>query len=204
MTDLLIAELDSPETAIATARRVRELGYGRLEAYVPFPISELDDALAIRRTRTPYIVLLAGIAGAAIALLIQWWTNAWDYPLDVGGRPRFSIPTDIPIVFETTVLFAASAAFACVLLGARLPRLHDPVFDLPGFERTSIDRFWIVVGDAFSMADDIQQAEEASPRDERRCALLHSLQDEEIAKLTSELRGLGAVVTRGRIERSQR
>ena len=173
MRDVLVAELDSPDAVVAAARRVRELGYTRVEAYTPFPVPELDDALAIPRTRLPVLVFLAALGGASLALLAQWWTNAFDYPIDVGGRPPFSIPTNVPIVFETTVLFASLASFAAVLLGARLPRLHDPLFDLPGFERTRIDRFWLVVTDAFH--------------------------EEELASLIDTLEKLGAVVTRGAI-----
>jgi Protein of unknown function (DUF3341) len=184
MREVIVAEVDSPERAILAAQRVRELGYARIEAYTPFPIPELDEALGIRRTKLPYLVLLAGLSGAGIALLIQWWTNSIDYGINVGGRPSFSIPTDVPIVFETTVLFAAFAAFGLVLLEARLPRLHDPIFDLPGFERTSIDRFWIVVGDAFA-ADE-------------------SVLDKELSTLKDELARLGAVVIRGRMELERR
>ena len=180
MREVLVAELDSPEGVIAVARRVRELGYVHLEAYTPFPIADLDAALAIPRTRIPFIVLGAGLTGAAVALLIQWWTNAIDYPINVGGRPLNSVPTHVPIVFETTVLFAAFAAFVSVLLAARLPRLHHPIFDLPGFERTSIDRFWIVIGDAFAGAEDVR--------------------DDQVAELTGELDRLGAPVIRGRLE----
>ena len=183
MRDVLVAELDSPERAVVTALRARELGYVRLEAYTPFPIAALDAALDIPRTRIPVVVLGAGLTGAAVALGIQWWTNAVDYPLDVGGRPLFSIPADIPIVFETTVLFAALAAFASVLLAGRLPRLHHPIFDLPGFERTSVDRFWVVIGDAFTGADDTRE--------------------DEVAELTSELEHLGARVIRARVERDR-
>ncbi len=179
MREVLVAELDSPARAIATAKRVRELGYIRLEAFTPFPVPDLDPVLEIRRTKIPFIVLAAGLAGAAAALLVQWWTNAFDYPINVGGRPLFSIPSDVPIVFEMTVLSAAFGAFASVLLAAKLPRLHDPIFDLPGFERTSVDRFWIVIGDAFSGAEDVR--------------------DEELTELLVELGHLGATVIRGRI-----
>jgi hypothetical protein len=182
--DVIVAELDSPDRAIETARCLRALGYSRyarVEAYTPFPLPELDDALAIGRTRIPYLVLLAAIAGASLSLLIQWWTNAFDYPLNVGGRPLSSLPTNVPIVFETTVLFAGITAFVSVLLGGRLPRLHHPVFDLPGFERTSIDRFWIVIGDPL-LPDE-------------------HLRDEELTVLNSELARLGARVFQARIER---
>jgi hypothetical protein len=198
MREVLVAELDSPEGVVAAARRVRALGYSRVEAYTPFPIPELDDALAIRRTRIPILVLLAGFTGAGLALLIQWWTNAFDYPLEVGARPPFSLPADVPIVFETTVLLASITAFAAVLLAARLPRLHDPLFDLPGFERTRIDRFWIVIADAFFMTSDIAEAE-----DEHRAEVLRTIQKDELRKLVGSLEELGAVVTHSAIGGAQ-
>ena len=179
MREVVVAELDSPERIVQAARSVRALGYRRVEAFVPFPIPELDAVLGVRRTRLPYLVLLAGFAGATLALLIQWWTNAIDYPINVGGRPLSSLPTDMLIVFETTVLLSAGTAFATVLFGSRLPRLHDPIFDLPGFERTSLDRFWIVIGDAYDMDNTVL--------------------DEALGLLDGELARLGAVVTRARI-----
>jgi hypothetical protein len=148
MAELLVAEFDSPEGVVAAAGRARELGHRRIDTYTPFPIPALDEALALRRTRLPYLVLVGGLSGAGIAFLIQWWTNAIDFPINVGGRPPNSLPTDILIIFETTVLLASFTAFAAALLGSRLPRLHHPVFDLPGFERTTLDRFWITIGDA--------------------------------------------------------
>jgi hypothetical protein len=162
MSDIVVAELTLPQPAVEAARRAYALGYRKIEAYTPFVIPELDDVLAIRRTRSPWLVLGGGLTGIAAALGIQWWTNAVDYPLDVGGRPRFSLPTDVPIVFEIAILFAAFAAFFAVLFGSRLPRLHDPMFDVPGFERTSVDRFWIVISDAFAFeGDDIIELREA-------------------------------------------
>ncbi len=198
MRDVIVAELESPERVVAAARRVRELGYRRVEAYTPFPIPELDEVLAIPRSRLPWIVLLGGLTGAGVALLIQWWTNAFDYPLDVGARPTFSIPSDVPIVFETTVLFASFASFLTVLVGARLPRLHDPIFELSGIERTRIDRFFLVIRDAFLMNDDILEAEKDDAM--RRAKLLHSIQDDELARLRGALEEVGAVVRRDRIQ----
>ncbi len=147
MTAPLVAELDSPEALVAAASRARELGYAELDAYTPFSIPELDGVLPIRRTRVPAVALLAGLGGLVGSYLILWWTNAVNYPLDVGGRPLNSIPTHIPIMFETTILCAAFGTFAAVLLASRLPRLYDPIFDIDGFERTSVDRFWLVVRD---------------------------------------------------------
>ena len=86
--------------------------------------------------------------GCAVAFAILWWTSAYDYPLDVGGRPLNSPPADVPILFETTVLFGSLTAFLAVLFLSGLPRLHRPVFEVEGIESASIDRFWIGVGHA--------------------------------------------------------
>ena len=110
MRDVLVAELDTPERAVATARRVRELGYARVEAYTPFQVPELDEVLAIHRTRLPLLVFGAGLSGGAVALVVQWWTNAYDYPWLISGKPYWSIPANVPIMFELTVLFSGITA----------------------------------------------------------------------------------------------
>jgi hypothetical protein len=173
----VIAEFTTPEGVIAAARRVRELGYRELEAYTPFPIPELEAALAIRRTRLPFLVFVAGATGAALAYLLLWWTNAHDYRLNVGGRPYDSVPTDIPIMFETTVLFAGGTAFLAALVLSGLPRLHHRVFELEGFERTTLDRFWLTIGDARTIGADVAA--------------------DELGFLRRELVTLGAVAIRG-------
>lgn len=177
MADPIIAEFESPEAVVQAATRLRELGYVDLEAYTPFPIPELETALAVRRSKLPVLVLLAGASGTAIAYLILWFTNAFDYRLDVGGRPFNSIPAHIPIMFETTVLFAAGTAFLSALVLSGLPRLHHRLFELEGFERTMVDRFWITIGDARGVGGDVV--------------------DEELATLRAELATLGAVAVRG-------
>ena len=154
MIDVVVGEFDAPEAAVRAAREVRALGYGTIDAFTPFPIPELDAELGLPRPKVPVLAFIAGASGTAFALLVQWWCNAFHYPLDVGGRPFASWPTYIIIMFETTVLFAALTAFAAVLLGSRLPRLHDASFDLPGFERTTVDRFWIAIGSLDRTGDD--------------------------------------------------
>lgn len=139
----LLAEFGSPEALVAAVAALRELGYAELEAFAPYPVEGLDEALGLRRSRVSTFVLAAGLAGAAAAYLVQWWTNAVDYPLDVGGRPLHSAPAFVPITFETTVLFAALAAFLAPLLLTGLPRLWHPVFEAEGFESASIDGYWL-------------------------------------------------------------
>jgi len=160
MADAVIVELESAAAAIAVAERLRAMGYDVLDAYTPFPIPELEEALGVRRTRLPWLVLAAGASGAALAIALMWWMNAYDYPLDVGGRPYHSLPTEIPIAFEITVLFAAFTAFGSALVLSGLPRLHHRVFEWPGFERTTIDRLWIVVRAAQPAAADAPRWEE--------------------------------------------
>jgi ActD protein len=136
-------EFSSPEQILSAADALRAMGFTRLEAYTPYAIPELEEKLAIRRTRIPRAVLAAASFGCALAFGIMWFTNASDYPLNVGGRPLDSIPAHIPIMFETTVLFGSLTAFLLVLLASGLPRLHHPVFEVDGIESASIDRFWL-------------------------------------------------------------
>jgi hypothetical protein len=141
----LVAEFERAQHISAAAARLHELGYRRLDAFTPFPMPELEAHLGVTRSRLNVGVFAAGISGAVIAFLIIWWTNAKSYPINVGGRPLNSFVTDIPIIFETTVLFAATAAYTLVLLLTGMPRLWDPAAEIDGIERTSIDRYWLVI-----------------------------------------------------------
>ncbi len=138
-----MAEFASADDVVAAAERLRALGYDHLEAYTPFPLIDLEPALGIRRTRIPWLVLVAGLTGPLAAFLVIWATNAVDYPINVGGRPLNSFFADIPIMFETGILFAAGTAFFLALVVNGLPRLYSPVFEIEGFERASIDRFFL-------------------------------------------------------------
>jgi len=145
MPDGIAAEFASADDAIAAAKALRALGYERLDAFTPYPVPELEEAIGVKRTRIPRVAFVSGLAGCAVAYLILWFTNAYDYPLDVGARPLNSLPAHIPIMFETTVLFASAAAFVLALVRSGLPRLHHPMMEVDGFERVSIDRFWVVI-----------------------------------------------------------
>ena len=144
----LLAEFDSPEAIVRAARALHEQGYRRLEAFTPYPIVDLEEALAIPRSKIPRLVFAAGACGAMVGYGVQLWLNAYDYPLNVGGRPLHSAPSMIPITFETTVLFAVLATFFGFFFFARLPRLSHPVLDVPGFERAGVDRFWLAIEQA--------------------------------------------------------
>jgi hypothetical protein len=137
----VFAEFGAPEDAMAAADRLRELGYTRLQAYTPYPIPELEEKLRVGRSKLPVGVFAAGITGTVLAFVVIWFCNAADYPLDVGGRPLNSFPADVPIMFETTVLFAGIAAFGLALVLNRLPRLYDALSEVDGMERASVDRY---------------------------------------------------------------
>jgi Protein of unknown function (DUF3341) len=145
MREGTLFEFSSPEALLSAADALRALGYVRLEAFTPYAIPELDEKLAIPRTRIPWAVLAMAALGCAVAFAIIWGTNAYDYALDVGGRPLNSLPADIPIMFETTVLFGSFTAFVLVFVRSGMPKLHDPVTEVDGIESASIDRFWIGV-----------------------------------------------------------
>ena len=138
-------ELSSADEAVALARELRTRGYREIEVYGPYEIEALEPLLEIRRSRIPVVAAVFAVIGLSTAYAIIWFCNAYDWPLNVGGRPLDSLPADVPILFETAVLFASLAIFVAMLARSGLPRLHKDVFEIEGFERTSVDRFWIGV-----------------------------------------------------------
>ncbi len=142
----LWAEFSSGERVVRAAEDLRSRSVRLLGAYTPFGIPELEDLVGARRPRSiPLLTLGGGLGGVAAAYLVIWWTAAVDYPLNVGGRPLNSLPADIPILFESGVLCAALSAFFAVLFTSGLPRLDHELETVPGFARTSNDRYWLGV-----------------------------------------------------------
>jgi len=141
----LMAEFEDHEILLHAARRAREEGYRNMDAFSPFPVEGLDQALGLPRSRIPLIVLLAGICGAGGGYFMEWYAMAKDYPLNIGGRPLNSWPAFIPIAFELTVLCAALTAMISMLAFNRLPCPYHPVFNVPEFARASLDRFFLCV-----------------------------------------------------------
>lgn len=140
----LALEYDSPTAVVEAAKAVRDRGFKNIEVYSPYPIKQLDEIVPARDP-VPFMVLSAGVTGALVALLMEYYVAVYEYPLNVGGRPLNSWPSFIPITFELAVLFAAIAAFLGTLWLAGLPLLHHPVFNLPEFARASRDRFFLFV-----------------------------------------------------------
>lgn len=141
----LLAEFDDPHALLRAAESARDAGYEKMDAYSPFPIHGLSEAVGFHRSRLSTIVLCGGIFGALGGFFMQWfaWTIHW--PLNIGGKPPNSWPAFIPITFELTVLFAAfSAVFGMIALNG-LPQLYHPVFNIDRFERASRDGFFLCI-----------------------------------------------------------
>jgi Protein of unknown function (DUF3341) len=141
----LMAEFDDPNVVVAAARRTYEEGYRRINAYSPYPIEELSEAIGYRRNYVPLVVLICGILGGLGGFALQSWVAAIQYPINVGGRPLISIPAFIPITFECTILLASIGSFIGMLLMNRLPQPYHPVFNVPAFSRATQDRFFVCV-----------------------------------------------------------
>ena len=149
----LMAEFDNPEDLLEAARRAHAGGYRQMDAYSPFPVEGLAEAIGFHRTRLPLIVLLGGIAGGVGGYLLQYYTAVIDYPLNVGGRPLHSWPSFIPVTFETTVLIAALAAVLGMLALNGLPRPYHPVFNVPSFEMASRNLFFLCIESTDALFD---------------------------------------------------
>jgi hypothetical protein len=141
----LLAEFHDPNALVAGCRGVRDAGYRDWDAHTPFPIHGMDEAMGIRGTQLPFIVLAGGIAGFGLALLMQWWMNAVDYPFVISGKPLFGLPANIPVTFELTVLLSALSTFFGMWGLNGMPRLYHPLFTNARFRRATADRFFISV-----------------------------------------------------------
>jgi hypothetical protein len=141
----LTAEFLNPTELVSAAKRARAAGYRKLDAFSPMPIEELDEALALRRTRLPRIVLACGLLGAAAGMGLEYWASVIEYPMNISGRPLFTWPSFIPVAYEVTILFAALSAVIGMLALNGLPQPYHAMFNVKGFERASQDRFFLCI-----------------------------------------------------------
>ena len=150
----LMAEFESATALVAAARRAREAGYRKMDAYSPFPIEGLSEVLH-HRDRLPLVVLIGGVVGGASGFLFQYWASAIDYPINVGGRPLLSWPSFIPVTFEMTILVAAFAAVLGMLGLNGLPMPYHPVFNVARFEYASRNRFFLCIESSDPLFDKV-------------------------------------------------
>ena len=141
----IVGEFVTAEELIHAVERVRGAGYRRLDAYAPFPVEGLSEAMGFRRNLVPFITLLGGLAGGLGGFGFQYWVAVITYPMNIGGRPLNSWPAFIPVTFELTILGASLAAVFGMLALNRLPQTHHPVFNAPRFSHASTDRFFICI-----------------------------------------------------------
>jgi hypothetical protein len=141
----LLAEYTEPDALVAAARRAYEAGYRKMDAYSPMPVEGLAEAIGFTHNRMPLIVLVGGLLGAATAYTMMYYSAVHHYPFNIGGRPFHSAPAFVPITFELTILFAAFAAVLGMLGLNGLPMPYHPVFNAPGFERASRNRFFLCI-----------------------------------------------------------
>jgi hypothetical protein len=141
----VLAEFDDPAALVRAAGRAREAGYTRLDAFSPYPIEALSEALRLPRTRLPWIVFFGGLTGTAAGYGLQYWASVMAYPLNIGGRPFHSMPAFIIPAYETTILFAAFAAVVGMIMLNGLPQPYHPVFNVPQFAAASSDRFFLLI-----------------------------------------------------------
>ena len=141
----LLAEFDTATAIVAAARQARDAGYVKVDAFTPFPIHELNEALRLPRTKLPWIVLGGGLVGMLGGFALQYWASAIVYPMNVGGRPYASWPAFVVPAFETTILLASITAVVAMIALNGLPRPHHPLFNVPTFSNASADRFFLCV-----------------------------------------------------------
>jgi hypothetical protein len=141
----LLAEFETPELLVEAAQRARQAGYRKLDAYTPFPVEGLAEALGYHRTGMPLVMFIGGMLGCIGGFGLQYWCAVVAYPIDVGGRPLNSWPSWIPVTFELTILISALAGVFGLLALCGLPMPYHPVFNVPRFALASRDRFFLCI-----------------------------------------------------------
>jgi hypothetical protein len=141
----VMAEFDTPTDLVRATNAASAQGYHKMDAYSPFPIEALNDALHLHRNKLPLIVLIGGICGGLTGFLLQWYITVYNFPTNIGGRPLFSWPMYIVITFELTVLFASISATFGLLALCGFPTPYHPVFNVPRFSLATRNGFFLCI-----------------------------------------------------------
>ena len=141
----MLAEFDTTTELVEAAERIRDAGYTKTDAFSPFPIHEMDEALGIKRSILPYLVFGGGVVGLAVGVGLQVFTHYIDYPINAGGRPYISLPSFVPIAYELTILLAGFTAVFGMLFLNGLPAPYHPVFNVPRFALATREKFFLLI-----------------------------------------------------------
>ena len=141
----VVAEFETPEELVAASRAARDAGYKKLDAFTPMPVEGLSEAIGYRNKQMPFLMLVGGFSGGTACIIMEWFANTQSYPLNIGGKPYFSWPMFIVPTFEMTVLFCALTGVFGMLALNGLPQPYHSIFNTPGFERASSDRFFLAI-----------------------------------------------------------
>jgi len=155
----LIASFDKIDEFLSAVTEVKQAGFSRWDTHTPFVVHGLDAAMGIKPTKLPFLVFGAGLTGCAAGIGLQWFTNVFDYPFMISGKPIFSLPANIPVAFEMTILFAAISALVGMLAFNRLPQLSHPLHSSRLMKRATDDRFLISIEAADPKFDPIKTRE---------------------------------------------
>ncbi len=141
----IMVEFGSATDLVDAARKVRDAGFTRTDAFSPFPLHEIDEALGIKRSILPYLIFAGGITGLLSGIGLEYFVHVIDWPIIVGGRPAFSLPSFVPPAFELTILFAAFTAVFGMLFLNGLPSPYHPVFNVPRFALVTREKFFLII-----------------------------------------------------------
>jgi hypothetical protein len=141
----LLAEFDTATELVDAATKVREAGYTKTDAFSPFPLHEIDEALGIKRSILPVLVFFGGLTGTCLGVGLQVFVHYIDYPMNVGGRPYLSWPSFVPAAYELTILLAGFTAVFGMLFLNGLPRPYHPVFNVPRFALATREKFFLLI-----------------------------------------------------------
>lgn len=164
----LMAEFDGPEQLIEASRKAYEAGFRQMDAYTPFPVEGLPEAVGFKKSKLPLIVLIGALVGGTLGFAMQYFASVIHYPLNIGGRPLNSWPSFLPITFEMTILVAAFSAVLGMFALNGLPQPYHPVFNVPRFALASRDRFFLCIeseDEKFDPEETKKFLESLQPRD---------------------------------------
>jgi mono/diheme cytochrome c family protein len=170
----VLAEFDTPGELVAAARKVRDAGYKEFDCFSPFPVHGIDEAMGIKRTILPVLIFGGGFTGTIGGILLQWWTNAYDWQWNISGKPTWSIPANVPIAFETTILLSVFTAFFGMWILNKLPQVWHPYFRVERFGRVTDDAFLLGIeakDERFDLAGTTKLLKDAGALEVEACHL---------------------------------